>query len=285
MNVQERRWPNLFIVGAGKAGTSSLADYLGQHPDIFMAPVKEPHFFSDADPRLTPPIKDEEAYLRLFAGASTEKLRGEASVSYLWDTASPRAIKRASPDARILVLLRDPVDRAYSHYWHAFKNGVETRSFQQAVEDELAGVRPPGLEPYLERSRYAEALARYLDVFGASVYVLFFEDLVRDAAGELRKVFAFLDVEPAFAQRLDTGIRNAFALPRNRLAGTMLRSPRVRKAARAVVPSRSRRGLERLLLEPAAKPPMPREACALLEGAYDTDRMRLERLLNRRVPW
>ena len=279
------RWPNLFIVGAGKAGTSSLSDYLDQHPEIFMSPVKEPHFFSRASPALEPPIRDQEGYLDLFAASTREKLLGEASVSYFWDPKSPAAIKRVSPAAKILVILREPLERAYSHYWHAFKNGVETRSFLEAVEDELKRRYVPRREPYLERSLYAEPLQRYLDVFGGNVFVLFFEDLARDVVGELRKVFVFLSVAPGVAERIDARARNAFALPRSRLAATLVRSPRARQAARAIVPRRQRARLEQLLLKKRVKPPIETEAVALVDGFFDADRVRLERLLRRPTPW
>jgi Sulfotransferase domain len=279
------RWPNLFIVGAGKAGTSSLSDYLNQHPEIFMSPVKEPHFFSDARPALETPVRDEERYLRLFEASSTEKLLGEASISYFWDPASPLAIKRVSPAAKILVLLREPLERSYSHYWHALKNGVETRSFLEAVEDELGGRFDPQREPYLERSLYTEPLERYLTVFGKSVLVLFFEELARDVVRELKTVFDFLGVTAAAAERIDTRTRNAFALPRNRLAATLVHSRHVRQTARAIVPQGRRTRLEQLLLSKRDKPPIEAEALTLVDGFFDADRVRLERLLGRPLPW
>jgi hypothetical protein len=283
--VRRSHWPNLFIVGAGRAGTTSLAEYLGQHPDIFMSPVKEPFFFTDANPRLTRAVRDERRYLELFEGASTEKLLGEASISYFWDPSSPAAIRRARPDARILVILRDPIERAYSHYWHAFRNGEETRSFLEAVRDEVAGRYLPGVEPYLKRSLYGEPLQRYLDAFGERVYVLFLEEMARDVAGELRKVFTFLGVGPEFAERIHSTPQNAFALPRNPIIAKLLRSPHARRVMRAAVPQQARRRVERLLVKSGDKPPMAPEAMAHLNGFFDNDRIRLERLLNRRVPW
>ena len=100
-------WPNLFIVGAAKGGTTSLWRCLAEHPEIFMSRLKEPHFFSRHQPPIYPTVHDEAAYLRLFAGART-RLRGEASPSYLWSEAAAARIERVSPDARILVALAEP---------------------------------------------------------------------------------------------------------------------------------------------------------------------------------
>ena len=83
-------WPNLFVVGAAKAGTTSLWRYLDQHPAIYMSPVKEPHYFSSFTPGLFPAVKDEGEYLELFRDAGDAPLRGEASASYLWDVEDPR---------------------------------------------------------------------------------------------------------------------------------------------------------------------------------------------------
>lgn len=278
------RWPNLFIVGVGKAGTSSLAEYVSHHPDIFISPLKEPHFFSDATPRLAPTVKAEEDYLRLFSDAQ-EPVRGEASVSYFWDPGSASRIRRVRPDARIVVILRDPVERAHSHYWHAYKNGVERRPFALAAQQELAGSRPAGLEPYLARSLYSEPLARYLEAFPGNVHVVFFEELVHDPASELVKLFSFLQVPPGPAEHADASAHNAFALPRNPLAGALFRSANVRRAARSLVPSALRPRLEALLLAPGSKPALDETTLGVLERFFESDRGRLEALLGRRVTW
>jgi hypothetical protein len=143
---RERR-PNLFIVGAAKAGTTSLYHYLAGHPDIYVAPVKEPHFFSQIrpDPKLeafSPHVGEEATYLSLFASAGAEKLRGEASTSYLWHQDAADAVQERCPDAKIIIILRDPPRSRDSHYWNDVREGIAHRSFADAVAAELA--RPPG---------------------------------------------------------------------------------------------------------------------------------------------
>jgi Sulfotransferase family len=279
------RWPNLFVVGVGKGGTSSLCADLEQHDDVFMSPVKEPHFFSDADPDLVPAVKDEGAYLRLFEAATDEKYRGEGSVSYFWDGRSAAAIRRASPDARIIVSLRDPIGRAHSHYWDTVRYGREQRSFRVAVEDELAGRLPSGREPYLRRSLYTEPLQRFIDEFGANVHVLFFEDLTRDSRAVLRHVFEFLAINPDTADRIDPEIRNSFAVPRNRIARRVMSSARLRSLARPFVPIPLRDSFEGLLLRRTEKPGIDADLVPVLTDHFADDRRTLEELLGRPVPW
>lgn len=277
-------WPNLFLVGVVRGGTTSLWGYLDQHPEIYMAAVKEPHFFSNANPKLAPTFKDERAYLGLFAGAR-EPVRGEASASYFADPTIPAAIKLASPEAKILVSFRDPVGRAYSHYWHDVAFGTETRSFSDAVREELAGIRREGLGGYVRLSFYSDSLQQYLDTFGGNVHVVFLEDMARDPVTTARDVFAFLGVEPAVADRLVTARRYGFQLPRGRLARSLVRSRRLRVVGRQVAPLRLRSRLEGMLLAPREAPPIEPDVRRLLEDVFTPDGEALRRILGRELPW
>jgi Sulfotransferase family len=283
----DEAWPNLFVVGVGRAGTTSLAHYLGGHRDIFMSPVKEPHFFSRARPGPTV-VKDEGSYLRLFSGATHERWRGEASVSYFWDEGSAAAIRARSPDARIVIVLREPVARAHSSYWRAVRYG-ETRTFLEAVRAELSAPLPrngdvahPG---YVAPGFYADPVERYERTFPGGVRVLFFEEVVADPRRELRHLLEFLEVDPEYADRRAFDVRNRALVPRNELARRLLFSWRIRGVARALVPESVRPRVDRLVLGDGPQPEMESEARHLLEEAYAADRERLEQVLHRRVPW
>lgn len=279
-----RLWPNLFVVGVMRGGTTSLWAHLDQHPEIFMSAVKEPHFFSKANPRLASTYKDERVYLDLFAGAE-EPLRGEASASYFSDPATPSAIKRVSPEAKILVSLRDPVERAHSHYWHDVAFGTETRSFSDAVQEELAGVQREVPGEYVRLSLYSEPLQRYLDAFGDNVHVVFLEEMAREPVRTVREVFAFLGVEPAVADELGAERLYTFRLPRGRLARSIVHSRPLRAVGRRVIPLRFRSRLEDSLLAPQEKPPIEAETRGLLEQVFRPDGEALERVLGRSLPW
>jgi hypothetical protein len=281
------RWPNLFIVGAPKGGTTTLWRYLDQHPDVFMSPAKEPNFFLDP----TPPVKvpTEAAYLRLFSGAGDQRWLGEASGRYFSDPTTPGLIKARVPDARIMIALRDPVERAYSSYWHDVKFGIESRPFAEVVDEQLDDSRRPvGADPekkHVYLGFYSKHVTRFLDVFGDAVRVGFLEELHADPQGEAASIFQFLDVDPELAQQISPGAHNVFAQPRNRLAARLMASPRARAGGRAVFPEPLRTWVENLVLQRERKPPLDAALRARLQATFAADREPLERLLGRPVPW
>jgi hypothetical protein len=255
-----------------------------------MSPMKEPHFFSRIEPAARweaffPHVSSEEEYLALFEGAGGEPVVGEASTSYLWDRHAAERIEQAVPEPRILIVLRDPVERAYSHYRNDVREGLERRSFLEALAAEQRdGPGGWGVSSlYLDCGRYAEQVARYVERFGARVKVLFFDDLVTDELVTIADVHSFLGVRPAAeapGERM-----NAASQPRNRLSGAVLASGRLRRLVRATVPRGARAKLRSALLREATPPPMDPAARALLMGVYLPEVARLERLLGRPVPW
>ena len=281
------RWPNLFIVGAPKGGTTTLWRYLDEHPGIFMSPAKEPNFFLDP----TPPVKvpTEDAYLRLFSGAGDERWLGEASGRYFSDPATPGLIKARVPHARIMIALRDPVERAYSSYWHDVKFGIESRPFSEVVDQQIDDSRVPvGADPekkHVYLGFYSQHVARFLDVFGDAVRVGFLEDLHADPQGEAASIFEFLGVAQDVARQISPGAHNVFAQPRNRLAARLMASPRARAGGRAFFREPLRTWVENMVLERGRKPPLDAALRARLQAAFEADREPLERLLGRAVPW
>jgi hypothetical protein len=286
------RWPNLFLVGAAKAGTTTLYGHLRAHPSIFMSPLKEPHFFSRirTDPAraaLYPYVSEPQAYLELFAGAGTQPFRGEASASYLWDRGAADRIAAACPDAWIVISLRDPVERAYSNYWNDIREGLDDRQFLTAIKEELRLAEPQwGLTSlYVDCGWYAAAVRRYLELFPDRVAVLFFERFIVTPKPEMRALFERLRLDPTVADSLPERADNRFRLPRGSLAGQLLGSPLMRRVARAALP-RSVRPLakERFLLRTAAKPPMDPRARRLLEDIYEDDSRELAATIGP-LPW
>jgi hypothetical protein len=285
------RWPNLFLVGAAKAGTTSLYQELARHPAIYMSPMKEPHFFSRIEPAperaaFFPHVTDEDEYLALFAGATTEEVLGEASTSYLWDRQAAERIKRVVPEARILIMLRDPVDRAYSQYWNDVREGIERRSFLDAlVEEQRSGPGGWGVSSLLiDCGRYADQVVRYLDHFGARVHVLFFEEFVGHEASTIADVYSFLGVRSPTAGAAPRRM-NPASLPRNSLSAALLASAKVRRVVRATVPRPLRSRLRVGLLKQVTPPPMDPAARALLTEVYRSEVRRLAELLGKPLPW
>lgn len=191
-------FPNLFLVGAMKAGTSSLHEYLQQHPEIYMSPMKEPQYFAPhrlrtgeywgmGNPYPEPGI---DWYLRLFSEVGDEvKYAGESSTSY---TSAPSVrdceirIWQFNPHAKIIYLLRDPIERCISHYWHFVADGREDR-------DPLNAFRR--CHEYIARSDYLRQITPYIDRFGENnVSILTLEELNTDAPRVFGNLFAWLGV-------------------------------------------------------------------------------------------
>jgi hypothetical protein len=179
--------PNFLIVGVQKGGTASLRSYLAQHPDVFVAP-RELRFFSD----------DENFrrglgwYESQFAGWSGQKAVGEKSPAYCLSPAAAERIAKTLPGVRLIWTFRDPVDRAYSQYWHSVSKGKEGKRFERALELERRG----GRKGYLERGQYHEQIERFLQYVPRELMLfLLAEDLSRDPHAVLERVCEFLGVD------------------------------------------------------------------------------------------
>lgn len=208
--------PDFFIVGAFKCGTTAMYEYLRQHPQIFMPFHKEPLFFGDDLTRRYGRMTREQ-YEALFRDAKPGQRTGEASAWYLYSRSAAREISEASPQARIIVMLRNPVDvMSAQHSQLLFNVEEDIVDFGEALEAEPARRRGERLPPgplrvenlyYRESVRFAEQLERYIQTFGRDrVHVIVFEDFRDRTAETYRGVLQFLGVDPAFAP--DFEVRN-----------------------------------------------------------------------------
>jgi hypothetical protein len=288
-------WPNFFIVGAAKSGTTSLYHYLSQHPDVYMSTNKEPHWFSripDVPGRGSHPVASEEEYLKLFKGRTSEAAVGEASPSYLWDESAPHRIFDAVPRAKIIAILRNPVERAYSHYMMDVRAGKQELSFAKALErDQRAEVKGWGVsDQYIDLGFYAAQLKRYMETFGgARVKVFLYEDLIGDPKALLRSAFGFLEVNPGCAEEIRTDVHyNKYSVPKNRLAKNVLASrlfrSRLSSALRSrIIPNHQVRAQLRqsLLFREGARSTMDAGSGRFLMDLYRTDIQTLQEMLNR----
>ena len=198
--------PNFFIVGAPKCGTTAMNDYLQQHPDIFMAP-KELHYFG-AD--LETKIKlSEQEYLKYFQNASDKKIVGEASVWYLFSKTAAEEIKKFSPDARILIMLRNPVDVIYSmHSQNLYDGNEDVKDFEKAIEldnDRKKGINLANavdfykMPPYKDSVRFSEQVKRYFNAFEKSnVHIIIYDDFAANPATLVNETLVFLGLNNDF---------------------------------------------------------------------------------------
>lgn len=241
-------YPNFFVIGAERCGTTSVYNYLKAHPDVFMPEVKEPRYFSENsfthpyyESRRQSRVKDEQQYLALFESANGESAVGEASPTYLYHPETPSRIQAVAPQARFVAMFRHPVDRAYSHYMLRVGMGTEPLTFEQAVEEERPHLDSvwDGERHYLRLGFYARGLERWLAVFDRDRFCTYLnEDLNRDARAVVSDMYAFLGVDPAFEPPVEARFQMT-GVPRFPLLEPLRRSKPLRRALKAVLPARS----------------------------------------------
>ena len=307
------RIPNFFIVGAPKAGTTSLYHYLGQHPQVYMSPIKEPNFFTDevrpenCEPWLrrrmtrenrvlrkflSGPMREKrfggiiatwEDYVRLFANATNELAVGEASVCYLWSPTAADRIANRIPDAKILVMLRDPVERAFSQYLQVFGSGEVGWSLREHIRrnQHHRSKQFCHYYPFLEFGLYSTQLERYLKRFGPNVWVGFHEDFRARPREMLGSICQFLGVNTEFAPDM---VRNHMeAQVPDWAAARWLKRVGVWRVAASVMPPNLRPRIRRALIRKAEASPMDPADRRVLIDFYREDVELLSRILGRKL--
>lgn len=301
-NARARR-PDFFIVGAPKCGTTAMATYLSEHPDIGMCP-REVHYFGSDLPqlaRLPGRHLTSEQYLALFEPVKDKRRVGEHSVWYLYSTCAAQEIKEFSPDADIIIMLRNPVDAVYSLHSQFLRNSRETvREFDRALaldDAREAGRVARSFVPvsYRAAMRFSEQVERYLSVFGREkVHIVLFDDLVERPLESFRAVCCFLGVDSEFTP--DVRVINPNRVLRSRAVGRLVNHPpsmkgdqvshhhsTARLIVRAVLPWSARdrliRTIKRLNRKHEPRPEMPKAVRVRLQAEFADEIAALNNLL------
>ena len=292
--------PNFFLIGAQKAGTTSLYSYLKQHPQVYMSPIKEPFFFDhEIDSRgevvrekfggpVTPHVKfaDIREYRTLFRGVSGEKAIGEASVLYIYAPGTAERIKRYVPEAKLIALLRNPADRAYSAFLHAVRIGREPLTdFAQALreEDDRIWYNWHYQFHYRNRGLYYAQLKRYFEVFGREkVGVWLYEDLSNDPIGVVQSVLRFLGVNDTFTPDISRK-HNPSRIPKSEFARFTIRLMNTTLPVVSKVSPPASEGFRQLVNSRilAESPPIDPEIRKQLREGYRKDILKLQELIGR----
>ncbi len=220
--------PNFLIVGAAKSGTTSIYNYLKQHPDIYLPENKEPRFFVSSefknmnpnDPLFKHASKvitfTLDDYLGLFLDVKDENAIGEASVQYLYfyDTAIPE-IRKHLGDVRIVIILRNPVDRAFSAHAHLVRDKLESMSFEKCLKIEEQRIRTKWfpLHFYKDLGFYYKQVKAYLENF-SRVRVYLYDELKSDSSIVVRDIYGFLGVDPSFVSANMNSKYNVSVVPK-----------------------------------------------------------------------
>ena len=289
--------PNFLIIGAQKAGTSAIYAYLSQHPQVFASEIKEPAFFAfegldlsfagpDDARALRYIVRDIERYRELFRKAGSRARAGEASTMYLYAPRAAERIRHYIPNAKLIAVLRDPVDRAYSAYRHLVRDGRETVSFEEglAAEPSRTAANWHPIFHYKQRGFYYAQLRRYFELFSREQIAVYTYDEFKAAPQALLKaMFAFLDVDPDFQPDMSV-LHNVSGIPRSRLLHAIIGRPsRVKDLAKRLLPARAAR-LHAALMSRNIKvsgPKMAPETERALREEYREDIVQLESLIGR----
>jgi len=282
------RWPNFFIVGAPKAGTTSLYEYLRTIPGIYMSPIKEPHYFSiESIPAKFPmnPIRDKKKYISLFENATNEKIIGESSATYLFDYKAAQLIHKVSPDAKILISLRDPVERAFSQYLMIKRGRQLETSFKNAIKSGLEhGIIGGRINEIT--AKYYESINRYLQLFGKKqVKIIIFEEWVKNPTNIIEEILEFLELNYKIEESI-SGVHNRYYTWRSSVIQQLRTNRKLRPIVQNVVPSSFRKYFrKKFLIKTTLKPEMRPEDRELLKKLYWEDVQKIEKFLGRKLLW
>lgn len=284
---------NLFIVGAPRCGTTSLYSFLKQHPDIFFPSEKELNFFNYDYPkiRFVNTIKD---YQELYKHATTHKIRAEASVSYIYSQTAAQEIKKYNPEAKIIIMLRNPIDFAYSFHAQALYNLCEDIGvFEEALSAEkkrLKGERIPAKCEmpwhlyYTEGGKYYQYVERYFSIYGKErVHVIIFDNFINDTDSVYGSALEFLGVDSFFRpefKKLNPGKTVKYASTHR-----LLHSSLTMAVGKTILPRKYQWKIAEFFKAinscPSKRPPMKSETRSYLKKVFKGDVEKLGTLLNR----
>ncbi|MDG1660872.1 MAG: sulfotransferase [Winogradskyella sp.] len=247
---KEKNSIDFFLVGAARCGTTSLYNYINNSDDVFLPNVKEPNFFSDVDspntedyklPKLGEKyhakiIKDINVYNALYSDAKNSQLKGDTSPSYVWDINVANKLFEHNPKAKIIMSLRHPVDRAYSHYIMNYYTGVDKKhSFEEALNAKKNQVWGSCNE-YLEMGMYYNQVKAYFDVFPKEqIKVMVYENWTENLEEEIKNLYDFLGIKITDSVFNSTTERNRIQPVKNLYLLNFLRQNKIKEKVKSVI--------------------------------------------------
>lgn len=278
---------DFFIVGAPKAGTTSLYHYLNEHSEIEMSSQKEPDFFSDQSLQKQKLYYDKnridtlEKYNSLFEKEDVI-LRGDSSVSYLFYEDVPHKIITYNPDAKIIIMLRNPIDRAFSHYLMDYSLGLISESFETIIQKQSKHKNANLFyQQYIQVSEYSKQIKRYLEVFSKdNIHFIDYEDFKNDTSDVVNSVFLFLGVNDDFQPYLKKKY-NTYTAPKNSLIRYVYSFVAFRKMVANILSKNLTKTIRNLLFRSDKKPQLTELTRNFLKKHFESDVRELSELLNK----
>ena len=293
----KRKLPNFLIVGAERSGTTSLYYYLKEHPQIFTPKRKECRFFSNMSGNHRGPgdeymnnsiIKNIKDYKFLFEGVSNEKAIGDISPDYLYFYKnSINNINKYLINPKIIIILRNPIKRAYSNYFLHIREERETLSFEEAIKEDKNRRNHNWAWGwyFVDVGFYYNQVKAYLDNF-EQVKIYLFDDLKKDTLSLVKDIYGFLGVDTSFAPNVKIRY-NVTGIPKNKFIHKFLREPNILKSmvkpvVKTLIPRGERRKIiEKIKMKNLQKPQMKPETREYLKNLYQEDILKLQDLIKR----
>lgn len=289
--------PNLLIIGAAKAGTTTIYEQLKHHPEIFMSPVKEPNYFvikrkgfsfkantvaRSYQNSFTYNLND---YTKLFKNSREKKIIGEASPIYLYDKEAPSEIKEVIPSVKLIVILRNPVERAFSNFaMHHVGGGLETtQNFIEALalEEERKKENWWWGFYYKEAGLYAQQLKRYFSTFDKhQILVLFFEDLKNNPEIFFENIYKFLGINKYSFENIYKKYK-VTRIPRFKFLENLLNNSRINSFVEIIINKKYKQNLGNIIRKfNNYNPKINKQEYNYLVNYYIKDIKELEKILD-----
>jgi len=289
--------PNLFIVGAAKSGTTSLHNYLNQHPDIFMCNPKEPHYLINKEigvDRIPVGVTEKSEYENLFTEGEDKKYRGESSVMYLMypEIVIPKIKKEYDENTKVIIMLRNPVERAYSGFHHVKRYNIKeniqdfTKAWEVSEERYFNQKDMTPASRYQELGLYYKQVKSYLNEFKDNLHIIIYDDYKFDFKSEMKKVFEFLEVGNIEIDSDKRHMVGGWQWEDERLKKLMMKKNLLKSTVKMLIPFK---GLRKSIRKKIQKnntvevQQMIEKERIMMKEFYRTDVQKLSGLLNRKL--
>lgn len=283
--------PNFFIVGGTKCGTTNISYYLDEHPQVFISELNEPYYFCKYDIpkdfRRSSMIKDEEKYLELFKKAKNHKAIGEASSVYLHCPHAASEIKKTFPDSKIIISLRNPIERAHSNYFSYRFMNFDKHSFTEIIDEHEKQIKNEEFFIYniLEPGFFSKHIQIYQKYFSKDkIKIVIFEEYIKNTIPTIESILSFLGIDEKIIFHEQP--KGAYRIPKNIISKGIIENSIIRNISTRMIPTVTRQKIgDKFLLKQTSKPSMLPEENKRLKKIYESEVLELEKLLNRKLPW
>ncbi len=278
----QKTYPDFFIVGAPRCGTTSLHEYLNQIPDVFMC-TKECGFFSTYS---NGRVESYDEYYNLFSTAESNQLIGESTAIYLRDPETPKKIYQANPNAKIIFMLRDPIERAFSHYLMYVKNGYENLPFSKKLEKYIENKANDNFHNYIIMpSYYFNSINEYIRIFGKdNVKIIIYEEFAKKTKKIVTEILDFLNLDVELPTNLSKKY-NDFSHPLGKSQNFIISNKLSKTLGKKFLPKSTRVSIKNLLSDKKSKPELTQNDISKLSNLFNVDVKNIQNLISNKLEW